>query len=185
MIQNSQGETASSAPAFPRLHSPGNTPLFILDNFRSAFNVGSAFRTAEAASPSAVFLCGVSAVPGNRKLAHSARGTQKSVPWRYFERTVEAVDWAGETGRRIVALERSGDSVSILEAQFDPSDAFVFGNEALGICPEALARAGIKVHVVQTGSRNCLNVSSVIAIVAAEIQRRRLRVSPLESEMRG
>ncbi len=171
--QKSQGERDMSALQ-TRLHSPGTTPLFILDNFRSAFNVGSAFRTAEAVSPAAVLLTGVCAVPGNRKLAHSARGTQASVPWRYFEHARDAVMWAAGTGRRVVALERTEDSVSLYEADFDPSDAFLFGNEALGISPEALSACGLSVHFVQSGARNCLNVSSVVAIVASEIQRRRL-----------
>jgi tRNA G18 (ribose-2'-O)-methylase SpoU len=172
--QKTQFETATSGFALPLLHSPGTTPVFILDNFRSAFNVGSAFRTAEAVWPAAVLLCGVCAVPGNRKLAHSARGTQKCLPWRYFDRTEQAVDWAAGTGRRIVALEMSEGSIPLNEAVFDPSDAFVFGNEALGIAPAALLRADLSVHFVQSGSRNCLNVSSILAIVAGEIQRRRI-----------
>jgi len=171
--QNNHGDRDISAPP-TRLHSPGTTPLFILDNFRSAFNVGSAFRTAEAVSPAAVLLAGVCAVPGDRKLAHSARGTQASVPWRYFEHTVDAVLWARGTGRRVVALERTEGSIHLFEACFDPSDAFIFGNEALGICPEALSACGLAVHFVQSGARNCLNVASVVAIVASEIQRRRL-----------
>jgi len=164
-----------SALPSPRLHSPGDTPVFILDGFRSAFNVGSAFRTAEAVYPSAVFLCGVCAVPGNRKLAHSARGTQNSIPWMRFERAEDAAEWASATGRRIIAVERTAGGVSMLDAGFLPSDAFVFGNEALGISKAVLDRSDMVVHFPQSGFRDCLNVASVIAMVAYEIQRRRLR----------
>lgn len=175
VIQNTHPDSVMSARTCPTLHSPGDTPVFILDGFRSAFNVGSAFRTAEAVYPSAVFLCGVCAVPGNRKLAHSARGTQNCIPWMRFEQAEDAAAWASATGRRIVAVERTESSISMLDAGFLPSDAFVFGNEALGISKPVLDGADMVVHFPQTGFRDCLNVSSVIAMVASEIQRRRLR----------
>lgn len=175
VIQNTHPDSVMSARTCPTLHSPGDTPVFILDGFRSAFNVGSAFRTAEAVYPSAVFLCGVCAVPGNRKLAHSARGTQNCIPWMRFEQAEDAVAWASATGRRIIAVERTEGSISMLDAGFLPSDAFVFGNEALGISKPVLDGADMVVHFPQTGFRDCLNVSSVIAMVASEIQRRRLR----------
>lgn len=170
--QNSQRDTAiSELPGC--LHHPPHIPLFILDGFRSAYNVGSAFRTAEAVSPSAVILCGVSARPGNRKLAHTARGTQRMVPWRYFSKTCDAAAWAGATGRRIVAVETREGGVPIFSAPFGPGDAFVFGNEAEGVSEDVLGISDIIVHFVQTGRRNCMNVAGIVSIVAAEVQRRR------------
>lgn len=160
---------------WPELHGDSSgMPVFVLDSFRSAFNVGSAFRTAEAVSPAAVFLTGTCALPGNRKLAHTARGTQHEVPWRYFSRSVEAVEWLAAAGRRIVAVEGGPGAVPLFDAPFETGDAFVFGSEALGVDPEVESMADIRIHFPQSGSRRCMNVSSVLALVAAEIQRRRL-----------
>jgi 23S rRNA (guanosine2251-2'-O)-methyltransferase len=155
------------------LHSSSGAPVFLLDCFRSAYNVGSAFRTAEAIAPCHVFLSGCCARPGGARLAHTARGTQDIVLWRYFTKPGEAADWIRNTGRKLVALEPSPDSPDLFSANFGIHDAFVFGNEALGISREVLAMADSKICVPQTGRRNCINVASTIAAVAMEIQRRR------------
>lgn len=86
----------------------------------------------------------------------------------------EAADWIRHTGRKLVALEPSPDAADLFSGTFGIHDAFVFGNEALGISREVLALADSKICVPQTGRRNCMNVASTIAAVAMEIQRRRL-----------
>ena len=156
------------------IHSATHMPVFVLDQLRSAFNVGSAYRTADAISPCAVFTCGITAHPWHRKLGHTARGTQNRVPWRHFESTIGALRWLAATGRRVVVLETSEAAIPIWEAPFGVSDAFVFGNEALGAGNGVLDAADLLVRFPQSGERCCINVASMIAIVAAEIQRRRM-----------
>lgn len=156
-------------------------PIFLLDNLRSAFNVGSVFRTAEAVSPAAVFLTGICCRPGNRKLGHTSRGTHASVPWRYFRLAREAALWAMESGRTLVAVENTEDSGIIWEAEIPPSSVFMLGNEALGLDPALSGMAQLKVRFPQTGSRKCINVSSTAAIIAGEIQRRRMSVREIRN----
>lgn len=156
------------------LHSASGMPIFILDNFRSAFNVGSVFRTAEAISPAGIFLTGTCCKPGNRKLAHTSRGTHAVVPWRYFEDVLEAVDWVRKSGRMIIAVENTDDAIPIFSAQFNLAAGFVFGNEALGIHTDIVNNADIRVYFPQSGERESINVSSTAAMIASEIQRRRL-----------
>jgi len=148
-------------------------PLFLLDNLRSAFNVGSVFRTAEAIWPAAVFLTGICCRPGNRKLSHTSRGTYAVVPWRYFNKAPDAAIWAKESGRMLVAVENSNDAVPLWEARFDLSSAFMFGNEADGLSPALAGMADISVYFPQSGKRKCINVSSIAAVIASEIQRRK------------
>lgn len=148
-------------------------PIFILDNLRSAFNVGSVFRSAEAVHPAAVFLAGICCLPDNRKLRRTARGTQASVPWRYFQSTAEAVEWAAASGRTIVAVENTPDAVPLWEARFPSSPAFLLGNEAEGLGRGLVEAADVRVFFPQTGERSCINVSSTAAMVAFELQRRR------------
>ena len=137
-----------------------NFPLFVLDSLRSAFNAGSVFRTAESISPCGVILCGITA-------------THSSVPWRWFEDAISAVQLAS-CSRMIVSVENTGDAVPLHLARFPLNSAFVLGNEADGVSAEVLALSEIKVMIPQTGLRKCINVSSVAAMLAWEIQRRRL-----------
>lgn len=155
------------------LHLSSGVPIFILDNLRSAFNVGSVFRTLESISPSALFLSGICCRPGNRKLAHTSRGTHALVPWRYFADVHDAADWAARSGRRLVAVENTEDAVPLWDADFSLSDAFMLGNEAEGLDETLRERADLSVYFPQNGLRDCINVSSTAAIVAAEIMRRR------------
>ena len=148
-------------------------PLFVLDSLRSAFNVGSIFRTAESVSPWGVLLCGITATPGGRKVGHTSRGTHATVPWRWFESVLTAVELAS-TGRMIVAVENTSDAVPLHLARFPLNSAFVLGNEAGGVNPEVLACCEMRVVVPQTGQRRCINVSSTAAMLAWEVQRRRL-----------
>jgi 23S rRNA (guanosine2251-2'-O)-methyltransferase len=148
-------------------------PVFLLDNLRSAFNVGSIFRTAEAIHPAAVFLTGICCRPGNRKISHTSRGTHAAVPWRYFPEAVDAAIWIKNTGRTLVAVENSADAVPLWEACFSLSSSFMFGNEAEGLNPEIAAMADISIYFPQTGSRKCINVSSTAAVIASELQRRK------------
>ncbi len=155
------------------LFSSSGMPVFLLDNLRSAFNVGSIFRTVEAIKPAAVFLTGICCRPGNRKLAHSSRGTYAVVPWRYFAEASDAAVWVKESGRMLVAVENSDNAVPIWKAGFELSSAFMFGNEANGLQPDIAEMADLTVRFPQTGERECINVSSIAAVIAAEIQRRK------------
>ena len=150
-----------------------NFPLFVLDSLRSAFNAGSVFRTAESISPCGVILCGITATPGGRKVGRTSRGTHSSVPWRWFEDAISAVQLAS-CSRMIVSVENTGDAIPLHLARFPLNSAFVLGNEADGVSAEVLALSEIKVMIPQTGLRKCINVSSVAAMLAWEIQRRRL-----------
>lgn len=73
----------------------------------------------------------------------------------------------------LVAVENSKDAVSIWEAHFDLSSAFMLGNEAEGLDTELAEMADISIRFPQTGIRKCINVSSTAAVIASEIQRRK------------
>src|SRR5512136_1768771 len=107
MYQNRTCEAAMNGCYSADMHSSSGAPIFLLDSFRSAYNVGSAFRTAEAISPCHVMLSGCCAKPGGRKLSHTARGTQNTVLWRYFDVATQAAEWIRGTGRKLVVFEPS------------------------------------------------------------------------------
>jgi tRNA G18 (ribose-2'-O)-methylase SpoU len=149
-------------------------PLMVLDNLRSAYNVGSVFRTAASIAPAGVLLTGICCRPPNPKLGRTSRGTHSEVPWMYLPNLMEAVRWARGSGRQLVAVENGPGAASIFEASFDLSAAFVLGNEAEGVQRRVVEGADLRVFFPQTGSRDCINVSCMAAILAAEVQRRRI-----------
>ena len=155
-----------------------NFPLFVLDSFRSAFNVGSVFRTAESISPSGIILCGISARPGGKKVGRTSRGTHGLVPWRWYEDPLSAIEIIGKT-REIICIENTDDAEPLHEVNFPLNAAFILGNEANGISDEILNVCQSKIIIPQSGIRSCINVSSTAAMIAWEIQRRRLKGTKL------
>ncbi len=73
----------------------------------------------------------------------------------------------------LVAVENSDNAIPIWEARFDLSSVFMLGNEADGLNPAIAQMADVSICFPQTGQRKCINVSSVAAIIASEIQRRK------------
>jgi 23S rRNA (guanosine2251-2'-O)-methyltransferase len=63
----------------------------VLDNIRSAMNVGSVFRTADAFAIEKIIICGISATPPNREITKTAIGATESVVWEYIENVSDAV----------------------------------------------------------------------------------------------
>ena len=147
--------------------------MFVLDSLRSAFNVGSVFRTAESISPAGVLLAGISARPGGRKVGRTSRGTHGIVPWRWFPTVMDAVRHA-QHNRVIIAVENTPDAVPLHQAEFPMDAAFVLGNEADGVSGEVLEMCRMKIVIPQSGARRCINVSSTAAMIAWELHRRRL-----------
>ena len=87
--------------------SSGTGFVVVLDNIRSAHNVGSAFRSADSFKIDKVFLCGISAVPPSPEIHKSALGAEDSVPWEYAESTLDVVRELKEDGYTIVSVEQT------------------------------------------------------------------------------
>jgi tRNA G18 (ribose-2'-O)-methylase SpoU len=153
---------------------PQGTTIFILDGFRSAYNVGAVFRTAEAVFPSAVFPCGISAVPGGRKVGRTSRGTHATVPWRWFPSALEASSWAVAAGFSLFVVENTASAVPLHRARLSGSTALVFGNEAEGVSRGVWELSPGVVVIPQSGERKCVNVASAAAVLGWEILRRRI-----------
>ncbi|MDE2728940.1 MAG: RNA methyltransferase [Gemmatimonadota bacterium] len=138
---------------------------FVLDNLRSAFNVGSIFRTCDILRVKGLFLCGYTACPPHAKLEKTALGTIDYVPWRYFETAVDAVECLKDRGIAVWAAETTSKSVSYDAAVFPDELAIVLGNEALGVSRGVLERCDGLVEIPTRGYKNSLNVGSACAVL--------------------
>jgi 23S rRNA (guanosine2251-2'-O)-methyltransferase len=146
----------------------------VLDNIRSAFNVGAIFRAADACRVEKILLCGITATPPNEKLDKTALGATEFVRWEYFRSTHEALDRMEAEGIPIVGVETRPESLPLWEMRFPRRVAVVFGHEVWGVSNDVLARAGRLVHLPMLGIKNSHNVSTACGIVLFEALRQRL-----------
>ncbi len=137
----------------------------VLENLRSAFNVGSIIRTAESFNLERVYLSGYTATPDSEKVLKSSMGAEKNIPWEPGPDTPELIRNLKAKGYEIVAIETAKNALS-LEA-FIPTHptAVIFGNERFGISKETLTEADHIVRVPLYGKKNSLNVATCAGIV--------------------
>ncbi|MDP4286004.1 MAG: RNA methyltransferase [Bacteroidota bacterium] len=144
--------------------------IAILENIRSAYNVGSVFRTADAFLIESVIITGYTAKPPHKEITKTALGAQDSVDWQYFENTKLAIGHLKKIDYKIFAVEQVENSIS-LEKLNDFSfskTAFIFGNEVSGVDQEIISLCDGCVEIPQFGMKHSLNISVAAGIVLWE-----------------
>jgi len=137
----------------------------VLDNIRSAYNVGSMFRTAECAYISELILCGITPYPPHPKIEKTALGTTELVPWTYFNNTFEAIQILKKKGFKIAILEITQNSlpIQIIESKDFPL-ALVIGNEVTGVDDKIFSEADFILEIPLYGEKESLNVAVAFGI---------------------
>jgi tRNA G18 (ribose-2'-O)-methylase SpoU len=143
----------------------------LLDHIRSAYNVGSIFRTCDSAGVDRLLLTGWCAIPPNPKLQKTALGSIDHVEWEHHCEPSTAVDHLKSLGFKIVCFETTKEAVSLFDYHCIENCCLVFGNEETGIRPEVLKKADIVVKIPQYGVKESLNVASAAAIAIYELRR--------------
>ena len=146
---------------------PESGMVVVLDNIRSAHNVGSALRTADAFKADKVWLCGICACPPSAEIHKSALGAEDSVPWEHAEDTLELVGRLRSDGFTVVCVEQTEHSVSLEKFVPAPGQkyAFVFGNEVDGVQQSVVDASDFALEIPQFGTKHSLNVSVSIGVV--------------------
>ena len=144
---------------------PKNPLYIVLDNLRSAFNVGAIFRTCDALRVSGLFLCGCTAFPPHVKLEKTSLGTIDYVPWKRYEAALEAVRFLQTEGVSVWAAETTSRSKPFYRMNYPHRLGLVFGNEALGVEREVLEICDEIIEIPLYGFKNSLNVATAVGIV--------------------
>lgn len=144
---------------------PKNPLYVILDNLRSAFNVGAIFRTCDALRVSGLFLCGCTAYPPHGKLDKTSLGTIAYVPWKHFDDTRDAVRYVQNKNIPVWAAETTSHSKPYTEISYPAALGIVLGNEALGVGRDVLAICDGLVEIPLYGFKNSLNVATACGIL--------------------
>ena len=128
-------------------------------------NAGTIIRTADAAGADAVVLVRGSVDATNPKVVRSTAGSLFHLPvltGAGLEEVLKALD---DAGLAVLAADGSGP-VGLFDADelLTRPCAWLFGNEARGLAPEALERAEAVVSVPVLGAAQSLNVAAAAAV---------------------
>ena len=151
--------------------------IAVFENVRSAYNVGSLFRTADAFLLEAVYLCGYTAFPPHKEIKKTALGAEDSVSWKHFKDVNDALKDLWDLGYKIYAIEQVEGSKPLHE--FSPSEkkiAVIFGNEVTGVEETTIHKCDGCIEIPQLGMKHSLNVSVAAGVVLWELVRSRVNL---------
>lgn len=150
-----------------RLQGEETWPIAIyLDHVRSAHNVGSMIRTAEALALGSLYFSPSTPFPSHKQVKDTAMGADQWIS------CIQGVELS-TLPRPIIALETAEDAVSLYEFIFPFSFTLVVGNEEYGCSDKVLAQSDYCVEIPLRGRKNSLNVANAFAIAAGEISRQK------------
>lgn len=150
--------------------------IAVLENIRSAYNVGSVFRTADAFLLEGIYICGYTAYPPHKEIKKTALGAEESVSWKYFKKIEEAIGEIRAAGYKIYAVEQAVDSWKL--GSFTAEDdkiAVIFGNEVTGVEQSTIAHCDGVIEIPQLGMKHSLNVATAAGVVLWELIREKIR----------
>ena len=144
----------------------------VLDNIRSAFNVGSIFRSADGAgSVEKIYLCGITADIDNPKLEKTALGALEMIDSEHYENTADAIDEIRGKNIPIYAVELTEDAENFQKIEYPDRVALVLGHEKRGIQDDILEMCDKRVMVPMRGRKESLNVGNCATVVLYEMTR--------------
>lgn len=139
--------------------------ILVLDNIRSTHNVGSLFRTADAAGISKIYLSGITPDPIDRfgrkrkDIAKASLGAEETVSWEHSNDTSSLLSQLKEEGYFIVAIEQSENSLDYKSIEITKDTVFVLGPEVEGMSTEVLSLCDVVAEIPMNGEKESLNVS--------------------------
>lgn len=148
--------------------------IAVLENIRSAYNIGSVFRTADAFLLEAVYITGYSAVPPHKEIKKTALGAEDTVSWQHFADAGLAITALKEAGYKVYAVEQVDDSISLEKFKSNPSDkiAVIFGNEVTGVEQTTIELCDGTIEIPQLGMKHSLNIATAAGVVLWELVRK-------------
>ena len=147
----------------------------VLDNVRSAENVGSIFRTADALGIKKIFLVGITPAPIDRfgrsrgKIAKVALGAEKSIAWEQRENLLQLLQDFKNSGVSVVAIEQDRRAQDYKEFSVEGDTAFIVGPEVEGLHESTLDQCDAIVEISMRGEKESLNVSVAVGVALSRI----------------
>lgn len=142
----------------------------LLDNIRSAWNVGSIFRTSDGYGVKHLYLSGITPTPENKHVAKTSLGAEKSVEWTYIRNNIDKINELKAKHYLVVVLEEHQNPKGNLYAaklKFDRPLVLVVGNEVCGTDPEIRELSDLILNIPMIGSKKSLNVAVAFGIAVS------------------
>ena len=147
----------------------------VLDNIRSAMNVGSFFRTSDCFALSKIFLTGITAVPPHPEINKTAIGATLSVEWEYHKDVAVLIKVLKTSGSLILGIEQTDKSIPIEEYTIQDKNrsiVLIFGNEVEGLSETVLPLLDDSIVIPQFGTKHSLNVAVCGGIVLHDFRQK-------------
>lgn len=153
------------------------TPVIaVLENIRSAYNVGSVFRTADAFLLEAIYITGYTCTPPHKEIKKTALGAEESVEWKHFADASAAIDALKANGFTVYAVEQAINSISLEKLTLTNTEkvALIFGNEVTGVEQSTIEQCDGCIEIPQLGMKHSLNIATAAGVVLWEVIRNRI-----------
>lgn len=137
----------------------------MLVNLRSAYNVGSIFRTAESAGVDKLLLTGYTPTPLEPKLDKTALGATMTQTWEHHCHPEKTLTYCQNCQYSVIACEPVKSARNLFHYQFPLHTCLVFGNEITGLDPAFLKKSSAVIQIPQFGKKESLNVASAAGII--------------------
>ncbi len=148
--------------------------VVVLENIRSAYNVGSVFRTADAFLLESIYICGYTAFPPHKEIKKTALGADETVNWQHSRDMPGVISELKGMGYRVYAIEQAENSIPLNQFSNKEKIAIIFGNEVTGVEQSTIALCDGIIEIPQLGMKHSLNVSVAAGVVLWELVRERL-----------
>ena len=147
--------------------------IAVLENIRSAYNVGSVFRTADDFLIEAIYIVGYPAKPPHKEIRKTALGAEETVDWKYFKTSAEAITDLKVLGYKIFTVEQAEGShhLQSLNIGRDEKIAIIFGNEVTGVEQSTIHQCDGCIEIPQLGMKHSLNIATAAGVVLWELVR--------------
>jgi tRNA G18 (ribose-2'-O)-methylase SpoU len=144
---------------------PSAQKILILNDIRSAQNVGSLFRTSDAVGIDMVYLSSITPAPidrfgrDNTSVTKASLGAEKTIKWEVYQDITVLIKELKDGGYQIISIEQSEDSKDYKNIKINLPVAFVLGNEVDGLSKDVLEMSDIVAEIPMKGEKESLNVS--------------------------
>jgi 23S rRNA (guanosine2251-2'-O)-methyltransferase len=154
--------------------------VIVLENVRSAYNVGSIFRTSDAFLLESIYICGYTAHPPHKEIKKTALGAEDTVAWKYFKKTSEAIEELRKENYRVFSIEQAVNSHPLQETTIEKDEkiAVIFGNEVTGVEQSTIELTDGCIEIPQLGTKHSLNIATAVGVVLWEFVRTRIPPAP-------
>jgi tRNA G18 (ribose-2'-O)-methylase SpoU len=136
----------------------------LLHNIRSLYNVGSIFRTADAAGVSKIFICGYTGTPPRKEITKTAIGAEEYVEWEHYPDPVSLIYELKQKNIQIISLEKTPKSIDFKTFKPKYPLCLTLGHELEGVRADILDLSDAVISIPMLGQKESLNVSVAFGI---------------------